>query len=650
MAGDSMSPGAAAGSGRGHRLGRVMLAGFLAVGVTLAVVAVGPAAAASAPSLSQPPAAVPAAVPAVVPAATGTAIEVHYGQLGGAGGFLGAQTTAETGLADGAYARYRNGVIYYSPATGAWEVHGAVLGTWSSLGAQNSPVGYPVTDERGAPDGVGRYNVFARGSVFWSPGSGAHEVHGGIAAVWSRLGAQAGFLGYPVTNEVGAGDGLGRYSVFQGGSVYYSPATGAYEVHAGIRAKWAALGAETGTLGYPTSNESTARDGVGRYNTFQRGVAYWSPGTGTQEVHGAILGKWASIGAETGTMGYPTSDEYAVPGGRRNNFQNGTITWDAATGATTATPTPTPAPAPSTGSVGERAQFGAFVSGMTGTGSQVSQLETKLGAQLAIASSFRGWGDVFPDAAQKVDAASGHRLLVAWDLGTTTGTRFSTFTSGAHDAYLAQVAAAAKSFGASVYVRPWAEMNGDWQPFQPTADGSRPAGGTPAEFVAAWRYVVTFFRDRGATNVRWVFNPTTDTYAETTPVSSIWPGSPYVDVLGLDGYNWGTGGTFQWKSFSQTYTTQYQRLVALAPTLPVWVCEFASKEPTVNDGAPVDAQHSKATWYRDLLADTTFPNIAALVMFEIRKERDWRIASDPAALAAVSASARAAQQRGFPTG
>ncbi len=339
-AGDSMAPGAVPGlplrSKRGHRLGRVTLAGVLAVGVTLAVAAVGPAAAAAQPSVSQPPAA--------VPAATATAIQVHYGQLGGAGGFLGAQTTGETGLPDGAYAGYRNGVIYYSPATGAWEVHGAVLGTWSSLGAQNSPVGYPVTDERGTPDGVGRYNLFARGSIYWSPGSGAHEVRGGIGAAWSRLGSQAGFLGYPVTNELAAADGVGRYNVFQGGSVYYSPATGANEVHAGIRAKWAALGAETGTLGYPTRNESTARDGVGRYNTFQRGVAYWSPGTGTQEVHGAILAKWAATGAETGVLGYPTSDEYAVPGGRRNNFQNGTITWDATTGATTASTSPTPAP------------------------------------------------------------------------------------------------------------------------------------------------------------------------------------------------------------------------------------------------------------------------------------------------------------------
>ncbi len=146
-----------------------------------------------------------------------------------------------------------------------------MLGTWSSLGAQNSSLGYPVTDERGTPDGWAG-TTCSPGARSTGARRAAREVRGGIGAAWSRLGSQAGFLGYPVTNELAAADGVGRYNVFQGGSVYYSPATEANEVHAGIRAKWAALGAETGTLGYPTSNESTARDGVGRYNTFQRGV------------------------------------------------------------------------------------------------------------------------------------------------------------------------------------------------------------------------------------------------------------------------------------------------------------------------------------------------------------------------------------------
>jgi hypothetical protein len=204
--------------------------------------------------------------------------------------------------------------------------------------------------------------------------------------------------------------------------------------------------------------------------------------------------------------------------------------------------------------------LGAYADGFSGAGSQVSQLEAQLGSRLAVASSFRGWGDLFPDATQQVDSDSGHTLLVAWDLGDTSVTRFSTFPAHAHDTYLAQEAAVAKRYGKTLYVRPWAEMNGDWSAFQPTPDGSHPAGGTYAQFVAAWRYVVDFFRNHGATNVRWVFDPTTDTYDGTTPVASIWPGLSWVDVLGLDGYNWGTGGAFSWRTFGDIYSAQYARL------------------------------------------------------------------------------------------
>jgi beta-mannanase len=178
-------------------------------------------------------------------------------------------------------------------------------------------------------------------------------------------------------------------------------------------------------------------------------------------------------------------------------------------------------------------------------------------------------------------------------------------------------------------------MNGDWQPFQPTRRGDRPYGGTYHQFVAAWRHVVTYTRHHGGTNIRWVFNPTADTYRQTTPVERIWPGARYVDVLGLDGFNWGADGSQgRWRSFRDIFTDQYHRLTALAPRLPVWVCEFGSKEPLVDDGAPVDPRHSKASWLTDALAARHLPRLRALVYFQADKERDWRVNSSDAALTA----------------
>ncbi len=94
------------------------------------------------------------------------------------------------------------------------------------------------------------------------------------------------------------------------------------------------LGWQSSALGYPVTDELVTPGGVGRYNHFQTGSIYWTPATGAREVRGAIRDRWASTGWERGALGYPTSDEYGVPGGRRSDFQRGSIIWDAQTGAT----------------------------------------------------------------------------------------------------------------------------------------------------------------------------------------------------------------------------------------------------------------------------------------------------------------------------
>ena len=110
-------------------------------------------------------------------------------------------------------------------------------------------------------------------------------------------------------------------------------------------------------------------------------------------------------------------------------------------------------------------------------------------------------------------------------------------------------------------------------------------------------------------------------------------------------YNWGVGGPGGWRSFETMFAGQYRNLTTLAATLPVWVCEVGSKEPTESDGAPVDTSHTKSAWYSAALASTVFPAVQAFVLFDVRKERDWRVASSPSSLRVVSVAVRAAAGR-----
>jgi uncharacterized protein with LGFP repeats len=147
------------------------------------------------------------------------------------------------------------------------------------------------------------------------------------------MGGPTGVLGAVVTPERGTPDNIGRFSIYQGGGIWQNPTIGVREVQGAIHGKYQSLNTIAGILGYPLTDETGTPDGIGRFNHFQKGSIYWTPATGAHEVHGGIGGAWASMGWERSQLGYPVSDEYtSAPGFRRVDFQHGSITWNMATG------------------------------------------------------------------------------------------------------------------------------------------------------------------------------------------------------------------------------------------------------------------------------------------------------------------------------
>jgi hypothetical protein len=196
-------------------------------------------------------------------------------------------------------------------------------------------------------DGYRRAIDEVGGLGFWLEAGGTRcgdspFVVGEIDRKYREIGGCNSVLGAPIAPEQLAPDGVGRYSVFERGSIYWRPTTGAFEVHGSIRDAWKELGWEAGVLGYPITDETTPPDGIGRFNVFDGGSIYWSPTTGAFAVHGRIRDAWKATGWEAGPLGYPTSNEYDVTGGRRSDFQHGSITWSQASDTTTVTEGTTP--------------------------------------------------------------------------------------------------------------------------------------------------------------------------------------------------------------------------------------------------------------------------------------------------------------------
>ncbi len=173
----------------------------------------------------------------------------------------------------------------------------------------------------------------AGGYAFTDPAGNALTPVTAIQAHHRAHGGMTGHLGHQVGPESSLRDGA--FAQFQGGSIYWTAATGAREVRGAIRDRWGRLGWENGPLGYPLTDEQPTPTRPGRYTHFQGGSIYWSAQTGAHAVRGPIRDRWAALGWENGPLGFPVTGEYDVPGGRASDFQGGRVTWDRAAGRTT---------------------------------------------------------------------------------------------------------------------------------------------------------------------------------------------------------------------------------------------------------------------------------------------------------------------------
>jgi hypothetical protein len=322
-----------------------------------------------------------------------------------------------------------------------------------------------------------------------------------------------------------------------------------------------------------------------------------------------------------------------------------------------------PVPPPVLPPLAQRAQAGLFAPGTPYYPRNYWALEKKLGTRAEIVSGFVDFDYVFGEPRDLALSLKGKRkLLYSWEphcakneQGVEECVSFRSLIEGKHDEYLERIALSMQSFPGEIYVRPWAEMNAPWSPYR--ADSGSPRAGTREEFKEAWRHLVKYFRTRGINNLRFVFSPDASEDADTVPVSSVWPGMEYVDVLGIDGYNWGNGGPAgksSWREFEAIFAPMYQRLSALHPNAPVWICEFGSKEPRRDDGtpespAPVDPGHDKAKWLEQALSSREFSHLAALVFYSSRPahgsyQRDFQVDSSPGSLRATRAYLRLRQR------
>ncbi|MBO0805957.1 MAG: beta-mannanase [Nocardiopsaceae bacterium] len=260
----------------------------------------------------------------------------------------------------------------------------------------------------------------------------------------------------------------------------------------------------------------------------------------------------------------------------------------------------------------DRKFFGLQVKGAPDSLNPVQNAAAGINRRPNLLGQYTRWPHPF-DARAAANAQSyGALYYVAWEPFKTT---LSAIASGDRDSYITKFARAVRSYGDPVAISFGHEMNGNWYPWGTT-------GATAAEFVDAWRHIHELFAKAGASNVIWVWNPNIINPVPDVQLEPYWPGSAYVDWVGITGY-FATTGPDTFDGLYGSTMTEIRQF-----TDKPFIIAETSVETGGNELTSIDALINGVKETSDMLG---------FVWFDYDKDGvDWSVGDRPQARAAVA--------------
>jgi mannan endo-1,4-beta-mannosidase len=267
--------------------------------------------------------------------------------------------------------------------------------------------------------------------------------------------------------------------------------------------------------------------------------------------------------------------------------------------------------------------LGVFEDGSPPSYQPIAEFAQTAGKQPNLVGYYSGWAEPFQTSYAEMIRKHGVIPFVQIDPSFAS---VAAIAAGDYDIYLRIYADSVRNFGHAVVIGFGHEMNGDWYSW---GYGSTP----PPTFIAAWQHIVTLFRAQGADNVTWLWTVQADepdTPGRTGPVQDWWPGSSYVNWVGIDGYYYTPDDNFN-KVFGKTIDE---------------VRRFTNKPVLLSETA-VGPDAGQALKIPNLFAGIREYNTLGLVWFDKDKyqagnilDQDWRIEGNPAAVFAFRLGVR----------
>ena len=157
----------------------------------------------------------------------------------------------------------------------------------------------------------------------------------------------------------------------------------------------------------------------------------------------------------------------------------------------------------------------------------VDELQKELGRRLDIVNTYRRFDQMVGTTSDHEFLAQGATLMVSWATGDNRS-----ILDGEHDGLIRQQARAIRAVHRPVLLRMRWEMD------RPNLRATMWSG---RDYIAAWKYVRSIFREERATNVSWVWCPTAEGFIRGE-APAFYPGDDQVDWTCVDVY---AGKVFQ---------------------------------------------------------------------------------------------------------
>jgi hypothetical protein len=250
----------------------------------------------------------------------------------------------------------------------------------------------------------------------------------------------------------------------------------------------------------------------------------------------------------------------------------------------------------------------------------------QMSATSGIVGTFLNWGTTKASSIINYAKWANRRKAVPMlDLYPPTTVTLASIAAGGQDSALKADAKALHAWHHAFLFRLFPEMNGPWESYAPGTNGN-----TSAQFVAAWRHVYRLFRHYGANKVMFVWNP--DKVFKGQPVSfrHLWPGSRYVDWVGLDLYNSNDAAHGKFPSARMAAAPSVRAIRRFAKRKPLMVAEIGAANYA-----------GKGRWIKTSMTGLAKLGVKAMVWFNETgaytngQPVNWRLDSSSAALRAT---------------